>query len=91
MLQVNCEDDVAKAERVSVILKRMTDSFTRFQSPIEKFDRIGAMFDSVSSIGLIEIMVKALQDFSIYEHLKTSKPVLSEDQVMNQNINTQTA
>jgi hypothetical protein len=56
MLQVNCEDDVAKAERVSIILKRMTDSFTRFQSPIEKFDRVGAMFESISSIGLIEIM-----------------------------------
>lgn len=49
------------------------------------------MFECISSIGLIEIMVKALKDFAVYEHSKTSKLVHNEDQVMSQNINTQTA
>ncbi len=60
MMQLNSEEDISKAERVSVILKRMTDSFTRFMSPVEKFDRVGAMFECLSSIGLVEIMVKAI-------------------------------
>jgi hypothetical protein len=30
LLSLNSEEDIEKAELVSVILKRMTDSFTRF-------------------------------------------------------------
>jgi hypothetical protein len=30
LLTLNSEEDIEKAERVSIILKRMTDSFTRF-------------------------------------------------------------
>jgi hypothetical protein len=66
-LSLQCEEDVEKAERVSVILKRMTDSFTRFQSPVEKFDRVAAVFDNLSTIGIVEVMVNGLDNFSKHE------------------------
>lgn len=66
-LSLHCEEDIEKAERVSVILKRMTDSFTRFQSPVEKFDRVAAVFENLSTIGIVEVMVKGLEDFGIHE------------------------
>lgn len=88
MLQLNCEEDVEKSERVSVILKRMTDSFTRFQSPIEKFDRVGATFEHFSTIGVVEVMVKGLEDFAVSESAKSKKTQQNsgqqEDQVMSQ-------
>ena len=67
MLTLNSEDDIEKAERVSVILKRMTESFTRFQSPIEKFERVGADFENLSTIGIVEVIVKGLEDFAQFE------------------------
>lgn len=45
----------------------MTDSFTRFQSPVEKFDRVAAVFENLSTIGIVEVMVKGLEDFGIHE------------------------
>jgi hypothetical protein len=45
----------------------MTDSFTRFQSPVEKFDRVAAVFDNLSTIGIVEVMVNGLDDFSKHE------------------------
>ena len=49
------------------------------------------MYETISSIGLVEIMIKAMQDFANYENQakKSAKPKLAnEDQVMQQNIST---
>lgn len=49
------------------------------------------MYETISSIGLVEIMIKAMQDFANYENQakKSTKPKLAnEDQVMQQNIST---
>lgn len=87
MLTLNSEDDIEKAERVSVILKRMTDSFTRFQSPVEKFDRVGADFENLSTIGIVEAMVSGLENFALVE--ATPEAVgKNEDQQMQQSIDT---
>ena len=80
MLQLNCEDDIEKAERVSIILKRMADSFTRFLSPVEKFDRVGTTFEHLSTIGVVEVMVNGLEDFAAVESVKSKKSSKNSDQ-----------
>ena len=57
----------------------MTDSFTRYQSPVEKFERVGADFETFSTIGIVEVMVKGLEDFAEHEVSQKDKQESDQD------------
>jgi hypothetical protein len=57
----------------------MTDSFTRFQSPVERFERVGIAFDALSTIGIVEAMVTGLEDFAGSEQVNQKSKIEDPD------------
>ena len=62
MLQVHTEADQARAEKVSAIFSRMTESFAYFYSPAQNFEKIGKLWEKFAETGAVNCIVECLRE-----------------------------
>ena len=64
MLQVNSEGDQARAEKISTIFSRMTESFTYFYSPAQNFAKIQNLWEKFAETGVINCIVDNIKEYA---------------------------
>jgi len=66
MVDINVESDQQKVQKISEIIFGMCQSFTRILSPVDHFERVGALYEKVSNAGGVESILRCLQTYSFW-------------------------
>ena len=80
---VYSDQDRSKAEKISLVVARIVESFTNMVNPVDSFERVGILFDKLSNAGIQESLVEILRNYAqfVQATFKSKEPTDSQMQI----------